>query len=66
MEQKTEYETTRKFNELTKEQTLNACRAIEEGVLRVEEKCFRIIKSEIFQPKAINYIINLEMAKEND
>jgi len=66
MEIKSEAITPRKFKELTKEETLDACRSIEEGVLRVEERCFRIIKSDILQPKAIPYMIRLELAKEND
>lgn len=66
MEVKTVPKSPRKFKEMTIQETLDACRAVEEGVLRVEERSFRIIKSDILQPKAIPYMIRLELAKEND
>lgn len=56
----------RKTTELTVEETLAAMRAVEEGILRVEQKSYRIIKSDVMLPKAITYMIRLELAKEND
>lgn len=56
----------KKFTELTVEQTLAAMRAVEEGILRVEQKSYRIIKSDVMLPKAVSYMIRLELAKEND
>jgi len=56
----------KKFKELTVEETLSAMRAVEEGILRVEQKSYRIIKSDVMLPKAITYMIRLELAKEND
>ena len=44
MEIKSEVKVPKKFKELTKEETLDACHAVEEGILRVEEKSYRIIK----------------------
>lgn len=58
--------TPKKFKELTIEETLAAMRAVEEGIQRVEQKSYRIIKSDVMLPKAITYMIRLELAKEND
>ena len=52
--------------DLTVEETIAAVRRAEEGILRVEQRCYKVMKTNMMLPSAHGYMIRMEMAKEND